>query len=289
MRELRKKHVRAEGGGERDDPRARLEWERTARGEMTMPARRKYFDEFRRQQSEHVNDRNQPTWVNIGPNRADYEQNYFNIGAVIDSGRARTILPHPTDPDTVYFLSSGGGLWRTRNFRSSPPIWTPLTDNLPTTSGGAAAFGRIPNVLYLGLGDPFDVTLPGGAMVKSTNGGDDWTDAIELGSSLTVRDVKVDTSGSRDIVLVATDTGIWRSADGGGSYLQVAGGPGQTMEGQTAWSIVRTSTGWLASSELCLDCGQGALYISIDHGATWSPITNPGGVFTNVGRTTLAV
>ena len=289
MRELRGKHPHSEGGGERDDPRARLEWERTARGEMTRPASQKHFDEFRHQQSEDVNDRNQPTWVNIGPSRADDEQNYYDIGAVMDSGRARNILPHPTDPNTVYFLSSGGGLWRTRNFRSSPPNWTPLTDNLPTTSGGAAAFGRTPNVLYLGLGDPFDITLPGGVMVKSMNGGDGWSQPVHLGNSLTVRDVKVDTGGSADVVLVATDTGIWRSADGGGSYVQVAGGSGQTMEGQTAWSLVRTSGGWLASAEACLACGQGSLYISVDHGATWSPITNGGGVFANFGRTTLAV
>ncbi len=33
------------------------------------------------------------------------------------------------------------------------------------------AFGRNPNTLYLGLGDPFDVVNVGGAMTKSTNGG----------------------------------------------------------------------------------------------------------------------
>src|SRR5438270_4999101 len=93
-----------------------------------------------------------PTWIPIGLADAAYEQNGAFNGLVRDSGRARKILPHPTDANTLYFLSSGGGLWVTNNFLSDPPIWRPLTDNLPTTGGGSVAFGRTPNVLYLGLG-----------------------------------------------------------------------------------------------------------------------------------------
>src|SRR5205814_7716863 len=100
-----------------------------------------------------------PSWISIGPTGANFEQNGSFTGLVRDSGRARTILPHPTDPDTVYLLTSGGGLWKTTNFESSNTSWIPLTDNLPTTGGGAVAFGRSPNVLYLGLGDPYDQIL----------------------------------------------------------------------------------------------------------------------------------
>ena len=91
-----------------------------------------------------------------------------------DSGRARTILPHPTNADIVYFLTSGGGLWRTNNWSSPNTEWTPLTDDLPTTGGGSVAFGKNPNTLYLGLGDPYDQILVGGSMVKSKNGGNSW-------------------------------------------------------------------------------------------------------------------
>ena len=45
----------------------------------------------------------------------------------------------------------------------------------------------------------------GGAMTRSVDGGDTWRGAFELGSAVSVRDVKVDTSTSRDIVLVPTD------------------------------------------------------------------------------------
>ncbi|HEY8231736.1 MAG TPA: hypothetical protein VIJ10_03640, partial [Vicinamibacteria bacterium] len=232
-----------------------------------------------------------PRWVSIGPTGADYEQNGSFTGKVRDSGRARTILPHPWDKDVVYFLTSGGGLWRTDNWTSENTRWKPLTDDLPTTGGGAVAFGRSPNTLYLGLGDPYDQILVGGAMVKSRNGGNDWSDPIELGSAVSVRDVKVDTSQFHDIVLAATDSGLYRSTDSGTSYA-----PAAELAGMSVWSIERTSAGWLASAQPCpavavgLRCGlPTTLFLSTDRGATWAPITNAGNVFADNGRTTLGV
>ena len=166
-----------------------------------------------------------------------------------------------------------------------------LTDDLPTTGGGSVAFGRNPNTLYLGLGDPYDQILVGGAMAKSKNGGVSWDPMIELGTAVSVRDVKVDTSTNRDIVLVATESGLYRSADDGQTYGAVP-----TFAGLSVWSIARTSAGWLASAQPCpaanvgLQCGQATtLYLSTDLGASWAPITNAGNVFALNGRTTLGV
>ena len=121
-----------------------------------------------------------------------------------------------------------------------------LTDDLPTTGGGSVAFGRNPNTLYLGLGDPYDQILVGGAMVKSKNGGVTWAPVVELGSAVSVRDVKVDTSTNRDIVLVATDNGLFRSADEGATYAAVA-----TFSGMSCGASRETSAGWLASAQPC--------------------------------------
>ena len=274
---------------DRDDPSVRLEWERKAWGVVTPGFRQNAIREGRRH-----SDRKRlfgPQWVNIGPTTADFEQNGSFTGHVRDSGRARTILPHPTNPNIVYFLTSGGGLWKTTNWQSSHTDWEVLTDDLPTTGGGSVAFGKNPNTLYLGLGDPYDQILVGGSMVKTKNGGNSWSSMIELGSAVSVRDVKVDTSTNHDIVLVATDKGLFRSADDGDHYSEVA-----TFTGMSVWSIARSSAGWLVSAQPCaaalvgLQCGQATtLYLSTDLGATWAPITNPGNVFANNGRTTLAV
>lgn len=279
-----------EGGAEQDDPTARLEWQREAWGVVSPSFRALAMS----QGKSHSNKKNSPgpKWVNIGPTGADYEQNGSFTGHVRDSGRARTILPHPTHADTLYFLTSGGGLWRTDNWGSPNTTWTPLTDDLPTTGGGSVAFGKNPNHLYLGLGDPFDQILVGGSVVKSKNGGNSWSELIELGTAVSVRDLKVDTSTNRDIVLVATDSGLYRSADEGETYSAVA-----TFNGLSVWSIQRTSAGWLASAQPCtgaaspgLQCAFATtLYLSTDRGATWAPISNAGGVFSANGRTTLGV
>jgi hypothetical protein len=276
-------------GVEQDDPSARLEAQRIAWGTVTATFRANALKEGKK----HSDKKNGPgpKWVSIGPTGADYEQNGSFTGHVRDSGRARTILPHPTNPDVVYFLSSGGGLWRTNNWTSSHTQWKVLTDDLPTTGGGSVAFGRDPNTLYLGLGDPYDQILVGGAVTKTRNGGVSWEPIIELGNAVSVRDLKVDTSTNRDTVLVATDSGLYRSADEGQTYSAVA-----TFAGLSVWSIERTSAGWLASAQPCpaanvgLQCPSATtLFLSTDRGATWAPITNAGGVFTGNGRTTLGV
>jgi hypothetical protein len=276
-------------GGDQDDATARLAWQRGAWGVVTAAFRSNALKEGK-DHSDKKNARG-PKWVNIGPTGADYEQNGSFTGHVRDSGRARAILPHPTNPDIVYVLSSGGGLWRTNNWTSSNTEWTPLTDDLPTTGGGSVAFGRNPNNLYLGLGDPYDQILVGGAMTRSANGGVSWGPVLELGNAVSVRDVKVDVSTNRDIVFVATDSGLFRSGDDGSTYAAVP-----TFNGLSVWSIVRTSAGWLASAQPCpaafggLQCGFATtLYLSTDRGLTWTPISNAGNVFANNGRTTLAV
>ena len=125
-------------GAEKDDATARLEWERQAWGPAN-PAFR--FNSMRRGR-EHGGRKHLfgARWVNIGPNDAEFEQNGSFTGFETDSGRARTILPHPTNPNIVYFLTSGGGLWKTNNWQDDDTEWRPLTDDLPTTGGGAVAF-----------------------------------------------------------------------------------------------------------------------------------------------------
>ncbi len=241
-----------------------------------------------------------PTWIPIGPTGANYESNGAYSGHVRDSGRARKFLPHPTDPDTLFFLTSGGGLWVTHNFTSSNTTWTPLTDDLPTTSGGSMAFGRTPDVIYLGTGDPFDEINIGGSMTKTTDGGQTWSTVIDLGAALAVRDVLVDTSGPEDIVLAATEDGLYRSTDSGASYARVLGGAGELFQGQVFWSMVQTSAGIIANAQTCAataagtrpgaSCGtQSTMYVSTDLGGTWAAVPNASNGFSGAGRATLAV
>jgi subtilisin-like proprotein convertase family protein len=225
-------------------------------------------------------------WTSLGPTGSTFTENGTVLHKV-DSGRTRVILPDPAVADTVYYLTSGGGLWKTTNFTTTA-TWTPVSDAVGSTAGGAVAFGRASSVLYLGAGDPFDPGI-GGFVTKSTDSAGTWGAKVFLGAATKVLDLKVDTSvgttTSADIVLVGTDAGLFRSADGGATFAAVGG---TATAGLSVWTIVKTSAGWLASLQ-DQNSGAGKLLISTDKGATWAAITNTGSVFTNAGRATLAV
>ena len=232
-----------------------------------------------------------PRWRSIGPVAAQVAQNGIELN-VVDSGRVRSILPHPTEPDTLYLLSSGGGLWKTQNLSAAYPTWVPLTDATVTTSGGAAALGSNPSTVYLGLGDPFDgIGLVGGYMLRSTDGGLSWSAPFSLPTAAIVTDVKVDSSGAPDKVFAATEAGLYRSTDGGLSYGLVAG----ISPSLAVASVVKSAAGWLAATYVpdpCCRYGIGAnalIYLSTDGGASFAPVNNPGGGFSAAARTTLAV
>ena len=220
-------------------------------------------------------------WTNIGPDRSNWIQNGLQVQES-DTGRVRTFLVHPTNPDVLYVLTSSGGLWKTTNFSDPRPAWRTTTDSILSTSGGSAALGRNPDTIYLGTGDPFDPGV-GGYTRRSTDGGQTWSNGIKLGGSTVIPDVKVDASGASDVVLVATNAGLFRSTDGGGTY----GAPPAPVLTGLVWSLARTSAGWLAARTTAGNVG--SMLYSTDQGATWAAIPNVGGVYGGAGRTTLGV
>jgi photosystem II stability/assembly factor-like uncharacterized protein len=216
------------------------------------------------------------TWTNIGPDRSNWLQNGTRVNES-DTGRVRTFLVHPGSDDVLYLLTSSGGLWKTTNFTAPRPAWRPMTDEILSTSGGGAALGKNPETIYLATGDPFDPGV-GGYAYTSPDGGETWSPGVKLGAATIAPDVKVDTTGTRDVILIGTNAGLFRSITGGTSYSAVLSG--------LIWSLQRTSAGWLASRTVG---GTGSIMVSKDQGATWAPITNNGNVYSGAGRTTLAV
>src|SRR4029077_14170530 len=87
-------------------------------------------------------------WINIGPDNADMAQ---DGAGDIDSGRLRSIVPHPGNPDILFVATAGGGVWKTYNGGTT---WEPLTDRLGSLGSGALAMDPgNPDVLAYGLGD----------------------------------------------------------------------------------------------------------------------------------------
>ena len=240
------------------------------------------------------------TFVNIGPASAASEFNgarYFET----DSGRARQIVPHPTDPGILYLSTAGGGVWKTWDKGAH---WEPITDALGTTAIGTLAMDPVnPDILYLGFGDPFDLQQPG--LVKSTDGGATWSSPVLLQGggrvASTVTDLKVDPESS-NVVLATTDVGLFRSSDAGNSWQAVplAGAAGDTFF--FMWSLARVGPStWLATgqqanparpSSAAQNAAQLSLWRSTDDGGTWTLANSalPGGQAqaSTAGRGTLA-
>jgi len=282
-----------------DGVRERIEWLRDRFGELGQDFARRVADEAAKERGrhpEHFVSTDGPSaaaigggyaWRNLGPTSSNKIQNGVTLNKT-QSGRLRVILPHPSDPETVYVLAATGGLWKTTNFQAAETVWVPKTDFTASTSGGSVAFGRSPATLYLGTGDPFDRGV-GGFVIKTTDGGDTWGSPVFLGSANQVLDLKVDTSIGHDIVLAGTNRGLFRSRDGGTTFTDV-GAPFTDLQ---VWSLLRTSAGWLAIAATQDLNGiplplAASMYVSTDRGVTWAPIPNAGGVFSGASRTTLA-
>src|SRR5580692_10073297 len=153
-------------------------------------------------------------WRDVGPMRA---------------GRSYAVAGHADQPDTFYFGSVGGGVWKTEN---SGRTWTPIADEgIPIGSIGAIAVAPSnANIVYVGTGEP-DIRSQhsyGNGMYKSTDAGKTWTH-IGLEATRQIGRVAVDPTNPNRVYVAALghvydanpDRGLYRSTDGGAHWKKV--------------------------------------------------------------------
>jgi photosystem II stability/assembly factor-like uncharacterized protein len=226
-------------------------------------------------------------------------------------GRTRGLIVDPIDPqlNTWFAGSVAGGIWKTTNGGQSWTLLTPDLPNLATTVIAMAESNN--NIMYCGTGEGFGNVdgVNGNGMFKSLNRGVTWS---YLPSTATFNDINrlIIDPANADIVVVATNNGIYRTTNGGANWTQVStlsfiqdlkATPGNfaiqyaarngfgvlksTNGGQT-WSSSNTGmnvTGRVeiaispvnpnrifASAEGSLSTTNSDLYMSDDAGATWS-------------------
>ena len=117
-------------------------------------------------------------WSPLGP----YTNNVL-AGGLEGIGRMDRIAFHPTDPNTIFVGSPGGGLWKTTDGGSN---WTCITNSLPLIAiSGIAVNYNNANIIYILTGDGdshragYFVTLAGysansDGVYKTTDGGVSW-------------------------------------------------------------------------------------------------------------------
>jgi photosystem II stability/assembly factor-like uncharacterized protein len=152
-------------------------------------------------------------WRMIGPFRA---------------GRVNAVSGVAGQPDTFYFGSVGGGVWKTTN---AGRTWLPMSDATGIASIGAIGVAPSnPNIVYVGSGEPDmrDSIQFGDGMYKSADAGKTWKH-IGLENTRQIGRVIVDPKNP-NIVLVAalghaygpnSDRGVYRTRDGGLTWQKV--------------------------------------------------------------------
>ena len=127
-------------------------------------------------------------------------------------GRIRALAIHPAKPDTIFAGSVGGGIWKTVNGGAS---WRAVDDFMPVLSVSSIVIDPAnPNVMFAGTGEGYGNadSLRGAGIFRSADGGTSWSQLPETAAQFAAV-TRLAISPAGNIVLAATNTGLWRSSN----------------------------------------------------------------------------
>lgn len=236
----------------------------------------------------------------------DYSMLHWRLVGPFRGGWATMAAGVPGKPNTFYFGSAGGGVWKTVD---AGRTWHPLMNHEQSAAVGALAVSRSnPNIIYVGTGQVafrYD-TIAGNGIYRSTNGGKTW-DNVGLDKTRHIGRILVDPKNP-DIVLVAAfghvfgpnrQRGVYRSTNGGKTWHRVLYVNDTTGAVDLAWDPKNTkvvyAAMWQAHMHPWLDYFQSTdgeesgIYKSTDGGRTWHRLSGHGLPTQPMGRVGLAV
>ena len=215
-------------------------------------------------------------WREVGPYRG---------------GRSAAVEGLPSQRDTYYFGSVGGGVWKTTD---GGVTWKPVSDGFFGGSIGAVAVSEWdPNVVYVGGGEKTvrGNVSHGDGMWKSVDAGKSWTH-IGLKDSRHIPRVRIHPRNP-DLVYAAVlgnlfvptqERGVYRSKDGGRTWERILfanenAGAIDLILDPTNPRVLYASTWRVRRTPYSLESGGegSALWKSTDGGDTWTNLsTNKG-------------
>lgn len=150
-------------------------------------------------------------WVSRGPG---------NVG-----GRTRTVIVDPDDAlnNTWFAAAVSGGVWKTIN---GGITWNCLTDDLPNLSANTMTMASSNhNIIYVGTGEGYGGygMVGGNGIIVTKNKGLSWEliESTTTGENFKfVNKIYVDPADA-NILIVATNKGLFKSTDGGTSWNNV--------------------------------------------------------------------
>jgi len=214
-------------------------------------------------------------WRMIGPFRA---------------GRVNAVSGVAGQPNTFYFGSVGGGVWKSLN---AGRTWTPIFDSTNVASIGAIGVAPSnPDVIYVGTGeaDMRDSIAFGNGVYKSNDAGKTWKH-LGLENTKQIGRIIVDPKNPNTVFVAALgnvyapnpDRGVYRSRDGGATWQKVlfknddVGAIDLAFDPvdpktvyATLWNVRRPP--WFIYTPA--NGPGGGIYKSVDGGSTWKEISD---------------
>ncbi len=208
-------------------------------------------------------------------------------------GRCVAVAGHPTETQTYYMGTTGGGIWKTEDGGLS---WVNVSDGFfqRASVGGLALSPSDPNVLYAGMGE---ATIRGNVshgdgVYRSLDGGETWRH-MGLAETRNIGKVRVHPTNP-DIVFVAAlghahgpnpERGVYRSKDGGLTWDHVlkrnedAGAVDLAIDPHNPRVIYASLWEARRGAHYMVSGGEGSgLFKSTDGGDTWTELTRNEGM-----------
>ncbi len=240
-------------------------WRHRVNADGTFPDQLKVHQVYMKLQNEagqnlREEDAN-PTWNSIG-----FTQ---NSGGYWGMGQARTVAIFPGNASIYYVTTVGGGIWKTTN---GGKTYFPIGDKLPALfCGKVVVHPTDANTVYVNVGGTGEWWLPGLGVYKSTDGGITW--AVTGLSGTRANGINVEwlemSPTDPNVLIAATNTGLYRTANGGTTWTQVRTGE----HGHVVFRPKDGNTVYAATNDYY---NGSEVYRSTNAGATWTKVSNWG-------------
>jgi len=216
---------------------------------------------------ENISNVSTGSWSFVGP--ASYGTVW---GGLPGNGRVDRVAFDPYNSNIIYAGTPGGGLWKTTDGGSN---WTPLSNYMATMGISGIVIDRNnTNIIYVltGEGDAyqagyfvynFGYARASVGVLKSTDGGQTWSKTGDLYSGGPYAGYRLAQCPSNsNILLAATNVGLYRTTNGGTSWTLLSGG---------AYTDVQFNP---SNGNTVFAAGYGKYKVSNDAGATLNNATS---------------
>ncbi len=162
--------------------------------------------------------------------KAPFDAIFTSRGPGNVGGRTRAIAIDPDDATHCTWVAgaASGGIWKTTDCGVT---WSNVSEGLPNLSTNSIAQAASnPDIIYVGTGEVFagnSSFVRGDGIYKSIDRGVNWTllpSTVDNTDYTSVNRIAIDPTDA-DIVVIVTNSGIYRSTDGGNAWTETFDAP----------------------------------------------------------------